>query len=84
MQRPLVTDPVRISGMPEVGGGGRAPQFLADQLTLFQPGGKIILTTLLPAPPDLVGAASLCGDRIFVNYCLIKMLHVHYRSINII
>ena len=40
--------------MSEAGGGGAlAPQFLADQLTLSQPGGHIMPTTLLRAPPDL-------------------------------
>ena len=33
-------------------GGARAPQFLADQLTLSQPGGHIMPTTLLRATPD--------------------------------
>jgi hypothetical protein len=28
------------------------PQILADQLTLSQPGGLIMPTTVLPAPPD--------------------------------
>ena len=28
------------------------PQYLTDQLTLSQPGGQIIPTTVLPAPPD--------------------------------
>ena len=34
------------------GGGAAAPQFLADQLTLPQPGGHIMPTTLLRATPD--------------------------------
>ena len=33
-------------------GGASAPQFLADQLTLSQPGGYIMPTTLLHATPD--------------------------------
>jgi hypothetical protein len=32
-----------------------SPQILADQLTLFQPGGQIIPTTLSLALPDFVG-----------------------------
>ena len=39
--------------MSEAGGGGAlAPQFLADQLTLPQPGGHIMPTTLLRALSD--------------------------------
>ena len=30
--------------MPEPGGGALRPQFLADQLTLFQPGGQTLPT----------------------------------------
>ena len=33
-------------------GGAVAPQFLAEQLTLSQPGGQIMPTTVLQAPPD--------------------------------
>ena len=32
--------------------GALAPQFLAKQLTLSQPGGQIIPTTVLRAPPE--------------------------------
>ena len=32
--------------------GARAPRNLADQLTLFKPGGPIMPLTLLPAPTD--------------------------------
>ena len=38
-------------GMPEVGGSPPPPQILADQLNLSQPGGHIMPTTLLRAPP---------------------------------
>ena len=34
------------------GGGGLPPQFLAKQLTLSQPGGQIIPTKVLRAPPE--------------------------------
>ena len=34
------------------GGALAPPQFLAKQLTLSQPGGQIIPTTVLRAPPD--------------------------------
>ena len=43
-------------------GGGKLPlQFLADQLTLIEPGGHIMSTALylLPSPQILYGAASL-------------------------
>ena len=33
-------------------GGLQPPQFFADQLTLSQPGRKIMPTTVLRAPPD--------------------------------
>ena len=41
-------------GLSQAGGlGGREPpQFLPEQLTLSQPRGQIMLTTLLQAPPD--------------------------------
>ena len=44
----------------DVGGGGGESQFLTDKLTLFQPGGQIMPTTLLPAPtpPQIFGR---CG-----------------------
>ena len=42
-----------LSGLSQAGGlGAQAPQFLVDQLTLSQPGGQIIPTTILLAPPD--------------------------------
>ena len=40
------------TGPSQAGGlGALAPQFLAKQLTISQPGGQIIPTTVLPAPP---------------------------------
>ena len=36
-----------------VAGGAMVPQVLADQLTLFQPGGHIMPTSLLPTPPQI-------------------------------
>ena len=35
-----------------LGAKALAPQFWAKQLTLFQPGGQIMPTTVLRAPPD--------------------------------
>ena len=40
------------TGMEEPGGGAHAPQILADQLTLSQPGGNIMPPTLLLSLPD--------------------------------
>ena len=41
------------AGPSQVGGwGALAPQFLAKQLTLSQPGGQIMPTTEIQAPPD--------------------------------
>ena len=42
------------AGLSEAGGlrGALAPQFLVEQLTLSQPGGQIMPTTVLRAPPD--------------------------------
>ena len=44
----------KYSGLLQVGGlGGPAPQFLADQFTLSQPGGHILPTQYyVPPPPD--------------------------------
>ena len=44
------------------GTGGQLPPplFLADQLTLFEPRGHIMPTTLLPAPPDFWTVRRLC------------------------
>ena len=38
------------SGLSQAGGGALAPQFLAKQLTLSQPGGQIMPTTVIQAP----------------------------------
>ena len=41
-----------MQGRRKVGAGGAlAPQSLAEQLTLSQPGGQIMPTTVLRAPP---------------------------------
>ena len=46
-----LNDTLGNTEMPEEGAGGQFPApFSADQLTLFQPGGQIMPTTLLPAP----------------------------------
>jgi hypothetical protein len=42
------TGPSQVGGL----GGLWPPQFLAKQLTLSQPGGQIMPTTVLQAPPD--------------------------------
>ena len=55
----LDTDYYVLTGMAEAEAGVRAergeyaPQILAAQLTLSQPGGQIMPTTLLLAHPDL-------------------------------
>ena len=38
-------------------GGGEPPRNLADQWTLFKPGGQIMPLTLLPAPPPRIQKA---------------------------
>ena len=46
-------------------GGALAPQFLAKQLTLSQPGGQIMPTTVIQAPPgfsDLAKAMKSVAD----------------------
>ena len=45
-------------------GGPQAPQFLADQLTLSQPGGQIMPTTVIQAPPH--GFSDLATALIFI------------------
>ena len=42
------------------GGGALAPQFLAKELTLSQPGGHIIPTTVLQVPPDFQTLRQTC------------------------
>jgi hypothetical protein len=42
-------------------GGLWPPQFLAKQLTLSQPGGQIMPTTVLQAPPDFQTLRRPCG-----------------------
>ena len=48
------------------GGGALAPQFLAKQLTLSQPGGQIIPTTILPAPGFSDLATGLQGPHLVI------------------
>ena len=52
-----------------LGGGLRGlqpPQFLTDQLTLYQPGGgQIMHTTVLPAPPDFQTLRRACSYTLF-------------------
>ena len=40
-----------------------APQFLAKQLTLSQPGGQIMPTTVLRAPPDFETLRRPCSYK---------------------
>ena len=42
-------------------GGALAPQFLAEQLTLSQPGGQIMPTTVLWALPDFQTLRRACS-----------------------
>ena len=53
--KPCLWHSLAISGMPEPRrGGSLAPQFFADQLTLFQPRGADSAHPLLPAPPNFI------------------------------
>ena len=45
-------------------GGALAPQFLAKQLTLFQPGGQNIPATVLRAPPEFQTLRRACQVRL--------------------
>ena len=49
-------------------GGQLPPQILADQLTLSQPGGLIMPTTVLPAPPDFGPLLHPCNGGDFANF----------------
>ena len=42
--------------------GASAPQYLDKQLTLSQPGGQIIPSTVLPAPPDSKALRRACSE----------------------
>ena len=56
----------QLQGRRKQGGGHMPPQFLADQSTLYQPGGQIMPTTFLPAPlkiSDLPTALSCDMDQ---------------------
>ena len=46
---------------------GPLPQFLADKLTLFVPGGQIIPTTLLPAPLQIFARCGVSGVNNAMN-----------------
>ena len=49
------------AGPSQAGGeGALAPQFLAKQLTLSQPGGQIIPTKVLEAPPNFQTMRRAC------------------------
>ena len=52
--------------MPEEGAWGVSPQFLADQLTLFQPGGQIMPTTLLLPHPHTFRPSHIPGVVAFM------------------
>ena len=63
--------------------GGRAPHFLADQLTLYQPGGKHYRHPVLRAPPDFQTLRRPCicildsKKRLRLTLCLIQILHTY-------
>ena len=48
-------------GLSESGGGTMARRILADQLTLLQPGGQIMPTILLLAPPGFSDIPTALG-----------------------
>ena len=56
--------------MPDEGGWGGtfAPLISADQLTLFQAGGQIMPTKLLPPPPDIWTVRRLWSSIIQVTW----------------
>ena len=51
-------------GMPELGGRGHwPPQYLADQLTLIQPGGGQILPTIYYRQPQFFSPSGITESR---------------------
>ena len=71
----FTTNRIVCRGVARGGPGWPEPtQNLADQLTLFKPGGQIMPLTLLPAPPDSksylhlwFAVAAWLGNRIGVG-----------------
>ena len=65
---------IHQSGPSQAGrgaGGALAPSFLAKQLTLSQPGGQIMATTVIQAPPDFqtLRRAWININRLPLRYC---------------
>ena len=58
------------------GGGPEPPQNLADQVTLFEPGGQNLPLTLLPAPPDSNIYLHLCSRNLFWYYVLKEVVYI--------
>ena len=50
--------PGLLSQVVGLGGSSPPPQFLSEQLTLSQPGGQIMPTTVLQAPPKFSDLAT--------------------------
>jgi hypothetical protein len=65
------------SGLSQAGGlgsgGALAPQFLAKQLTLSQPGGQIMPTTVLQASPDFQTLRRPCQ---YHSYCFLTGMKI--------
>ena len=59
-------------------GGTLAPQFLAKQLTLSQPGGQIMPTTVLQAPQ----ISRPCDGPVLSTYLLTKTLEKYDRPLS--
>ena len=53
----------KLTRRPVASGGAAPPQFLAKQLTLSQPGGQIMPTTVIQAPPDFQTLRRPCIGR---------------------
>jgi hypothetical protein len=79
-----------IRPVASVGAGGAlAPHFLAKQLTLSQPGGQIIPTTVIQAPPDFQTLRRACiwlFKKVSLN-CMVSLnkrdmkVHIGYQTI---
>ena len=53
--------------------GSEPPRNLADQLTLFEPGGQSLPLTLLPAPPPRIQHAIYTSGLVLQNQDLLNM-----------
>ena len=74
-----LNDTLGNTEMPEEGAGGQFPApFLADQLTLFQPGGADYAHHITTSPPDFWTVRRLCDN--IINLLVVIRIRTGGRS----